>query len=44
MPCAKCVSEKDKPLAYKRCNVCGMWCPLEPQELTKISKRKKKDA
>ena len=42
MTCTNCVEVKDRPLAYKRCVVCGNWCPLEPQEQAKVDKRKGK--
>ena len=40
MKCTDCKEEKDQALTYKRCTRCGNWCPLEPQEVEKIKKRK----
>ena len=41
MNCNDCIKTKDKSLTYKRCERCGNWCKLEPQELSKIARRKK---
>jgi hypothetical protein len=41
MSCNNCIEVKDQPLTYTKCEQCGGWRKLEPQEQAKIVKRKK---
>lgn len=36
-----CIEVKDKPLTYTRCEQCGKYRKLTPQEQAKIAKRHK---